>query len=392
MRRALTVVAVLGGLLAPALPGIAAPARTGRSLSVGDARRAAAALRARVDALRTQAEIATEDYDAAYAALGAAVTAHLTAGRNLQQAQATAGASEAARQQRIRALYMSGGASGLYASVLASTDLTEAFSRIHQVSAVLTGDSRQLSAAGTAVAARRMAEDQLATAADASTALQRRVAARGDAVRTLLARTDALLAQADATVVRLAEEQRRAAEAAAAARAATQLAAAQAAILASSGNLAGLGVGSGGLPTAQLGSVSGRGSVGPGSVGPGSVVGLAALAFARSQTGKPYVWGATGFATYDCSGLTGAAWAAAGVRLPRTSRQQWFAGPHVGLGELQPGDLLFWASNPADPATIHHVALYAGGGLMVAAPHTGDVVKVQPVYLDGYVGAVRPAA
>lgn len=373
MKRTLTVTVLLAGLLAPALPGSAAPwataspgARLTRPMSVADAQRAAAALRARVDALRIQAEVATEDYDAAYAELGAAVTSHLTAARELQQAQAAAGATQAQRQQRIRALYMSGGTSGLYASVLTSSDLTEALGRIHQVDAVLNGDSQQLSTAGAAVTARNLAETRLAAAADVSTALQQRVAARADAVRELLDRTDALLAQADATIVQLAEQQRRAAEAAAATRAIAQLAA------------AGLGVG--GLSTGAVGATA------------GSPSGLAALAFARAQLGKPYVWGATGPATYDCSGLTGAAWAAAGVRLPRTASEQWYAGPHVSLGDLQPGDLLFWATDPADPASIHHVALYAGGGLMVAAPHTGDVVKLQAVYLDGYVGAVRPGA
>ncbi|MCU1595281.1 MAG: hypothetical protein JWO12_2673, partial [Frankiales bacterium] len=123
-----------------------------------------------------------------------------------------------------------------------------------------------------------------------------------------------------------------------------------------------------------------------------SPVAAAALGFAQGQLGKPYVWGATGPGAFDCSGLTGAAYAAAGLTLPRTSREQWFAGPQVALADLQPGDLLFWATDTTNPATIHHVALYAGNGLMVAAPHTGDVVKVQPVYLDGYIGAVRPGA
>jgi len=127
------------------------------------------------------------------------------------------------------------------------------------------------------------------------------------------------------------------------------------------------------------------------SAAPASVV-SAALDFARAQLGKPYVWGATGPDSFDCSGLTQAAYAAAGVRLPRVAQDQWFAGPHVDLGAIQPGDLLFWASDTSAPATIHHVAFYLGGGQILAAPHTGDVVKVEPLYLEGYLGAVRPVA
>jgi peptidoglycan DL-endopeptidase CwlO len=80
----------------------------------------------------------------------------------------------------------------------------------------------------------------------------------------------------------------------------------------------------------------------------------------------------------------------AGVLLPRTAADQYAAvGQKVPLGQLEPGDLLFWATDVSNPATIHHVAIYLGGGLMLAAPHTGTVVQVQPVYLDGYIGAVR---
>ncbi|MDP9239391.1 MAG: C40 family peptidase, partial [Actinomycetota bacterium] len=91
------------------------------------------------------------------------------------------------------------------------------------------------------------------------------------------------------------------------------------------------------------------------------------------------------------SGLTGWAYRQAGLTLPRTSRAQWHAGPHVALTALAPGDLLFWATNEADAASIHHVALYIGSGLMIAAPQTGDVVKIQAVYVSGYIGAVRPS-
>ena len=115
-----------------------------------------------------------------------------------------------------------------------------------------------------------------------------------------------------------------------------------------------------------------------------------ALSAARTQIGKPYEWGATGPGSFDCSGLTGWAYAQAGIGLPRTSREQWFVGHHVGLADLQPGDLLFWATDPTNPATIHHVAIYAGNGYMIAAPHTGANVQLQKVYLGGFIGATRP--
>jgi cell wall-associated NlpC family hydrolase len=82
--------------------------------------------------------------------------------------------------------------------------------------------------------------------------------------------------------------------------------------------------------------------------------------------------------------------AAAGKSLPRTSREQWKIGVHVALSDLRPGDLLFWAYDTGNPASIHHVAMYIGHGLMVQAPHTGGHVEVSPVYLSGLVGAVRP--
>ncbi|WP_344937620.1 C40 family peptidase [Sphaerisporangium flaviroseum] len=111
-----------------------------------------------------------------------------------------------------------------------------------------------------------------------------------------------------------------------------------------------------------------------------------ALQFAYAQVGKPYRYGGTGPAAYDCSGLTQAAWRAAGVSLPRTAAQQynWGASRRVSLNALQPGDLLFASG-------LGHVGIYAGGGKMVHAPQTGDVVKV--VSLTAYrsiMGAVRP--
>lgn len=111
----------------------------------------------------------------------------------------------------------------------------------------------------------------------------------------------------------------------------------------------------------------------------------AAVAEARRQVGKPYVWGATGPGSFDCSGLTSWSWRAAGVEIPRTSRQQYAAGTKVSRSALQPGDLVYFGS------PIYHVAIYIGGNTMVSAPQPGDVVKYQSVDAFGdYAGATRP--
>jgi cell wall-associated NlpC family hydrolase len=115
-----------------------------------------------------------------------------------------------------------------------------------------------------------------------------------------------------------------------------------------------------------------------------------AVRLALAQVGKPYRWGATGPGSFDCSGLVRWAYGNAGLALLRTSRQQFWAGGHVDAAGLRPGDLLFWATDPANPATIHHVAIYLGQGLMVHAPHTGALVRVDPLRPHGYAGATRP--
>ncbi|KUM88958.1 MULTISPECIES: C40 family peptidase [Streptomyces] len=113
-----------------------------------------------------------------------------------------------------------------------------------------------------------------------------------------------------------------------------------------------------------------------------------ALAFARAQIGKPYVWGATGPDSYDCSGLTQAAWKAAGVDLPRVTYDQVNAGTTVSLADAQPGDLVFFYDD------ISHVGLYIGNGMMIHAPKPGAYVREESIYYDGESGihsVVRPA-
>ncbi|MEU3501223.1 NlpC/P60 family protein [Streptomyces hundungensis] len=111
----------------------------------------------------------------------------------------------------------------------------------------------------------------------------------------------------------------------------------------------------------------------------------AAVAFAYSALGKPYVWGATGPSSFDCSGLTQAAWRSAGVQLPRTTYTQINVGSRVSRSQLAPGDLVFFYSG------ISHVGLYIGGGQMIHAPHPGAPVRIAPIDQMPFAGAARPA-
>jgi cell wall-associated NlpC family hydrolase len=113
-----------------------------------------------------------------------------------------------------------------------------------------------------------------------------------------------------------------------------------------------------------------------------------AVAFARAALGKPYVYGATGPGAYDCSGLTYAAYRAAGVSIPRTSQAQWAGLHRVPASRVRAGDLVIY--NGAE-----HVALYIGGGRIIEAPRPGKTVQTAPWrsgwYADRFVGVVRPA-
>ncbi|MFF2434565.1 NlpC/P60 family protein [Streptomyces sp. NPDC058107] len=109
------------------------------------------------------------------------------------------------------------------------------------------------------------------------------------------------------------------------------------------------------------------------------------LAFARAQLGKPYVWGATGPSSYDCSGLTQAAWKAAGVDIPRTTWDQVKVGTRIATADLQPGDLVFFYDD------ISHVGIYKGDGMMIHAPKPGANVREESIYYMPIYGSVRPA-
>jgi cell wall-associated NlpC family hydrolase len=130
-----------------------------------------------------------------------------------------------------------------------------------------------------------------------------------------------------------------------------------------------------------------------------------AIDAAMAYRGTPYAWGGggtrgpgpgmdpdEGVIGFDCSGLTQYAYGQADIPIPRNSRAQYAALPKVSSDDLQAGDLVFWGSGGSDPSSIVHVAIYLGGGEVIQAPESGDVVKVSDMWWRNYVGAVRPSA
>ncbi|MFD4946143.1 NlpC/P60 family protein [Streptomyces sp. NPDC058239] len=115
-----------------------------------------------------------------------------------------------------------------------------------------------------------------------------------------------------------------------------------------------------------------------------SASGKKAVAFATEQIGKPYVWGAEGPRSYDCSGLTSQAWAAAGRPIPRTSQEQWRLLPHIAIKDMRPGDLIIYHGDAS------HVGMYIGDGAIIHAPRPGRNVTLAGAGSMQILGVVRP--
>ena len=130
-----------------------------------------------------------------------------------------------------------------------------------------------------------------------------------------------------------------------------------------------------------------------------------AIDAAMAYRGTPYAWGGggtrgpgpgedpdEGVIGFDCSGLTQYAYAKGGITIPRNSRAQYASLPKVSSNDLRPGDLVFWATDVSEPATIHHVAIWLGGDRILEAPQSGSLIKTSDMRWRGYAGAVRPSA
>jgi cell wall-associated NlpC family hydrolase len=324
------------------------------------ARARAAALTKLVNQLNTEAEVASERFDAAQSQLNIAVAERGQADQALDAMQAKANAARQTVADRAQALYESGGSSTVLASLLTGHNPTQALDRFTLADDVITYESKTASKASATLVQAAALDARDATISRQVTTLQVARQAEAAKISTLLATQREALANANGTVraIMRADE---------AAQAAASAAAFLNAVQAAGGNV----------------NLSGGAT-------PPNAVAAAAIAAARSRLGVPYVWGATGPNSFDCSGLTQWSYAHAGVSLPRTAAEQWNAGPHPALVDLQPGDLLFFASDTSNPATIHHVTMYIGQGQMIAAPETGENVQIQSVYMAGFIGAMRP--
>jgi cell wall-associated NlpC family hydrolase len=350
--------AVLAAALAPG-PAQAAPGGSGPA-SLASARAEAARLEREVARLDLEVETLAEAHSAAQARLDGLIQAAHRNQAALERSELKLQETRAAYAGDVRDLYARGPFAPLEL-LLAAGDIHELAVATDVAGVVLHQDLEALSSVGLATGTVRARVAELdATQAD-TLALRQRLAGQEAAIGRLLTERKAMLATARAEVraqVRAEQARREAAR-----RAMVAAAAAKA---------------------RSLGFANLADTPAP------SRVAAAAVRAALAQVGKPYRWGATGPATFDCSGLTRFAYTAAGLTLPRTSRQQWSAGHHLEVAELRPGDLVFWAHDPANPSTIHHVGMYVGQGLMVHAPHTGALVRVDALRASGYAGATRP--
>jgi len=404
---------VLAGGFAPlGAPAGASPARApsptahqlaaSRSLVASRLREVRAAERRLADAraartrAETVAEIAAEHYDGARTKLIQAQREVRADGITLAAATATLHRAARKATRFAVASYESGGIGSvgivtdggpgtvinrLGAEQAVAVSQQQVMQRLQAAQIVETSVTRQARAASEIAAHdAAVARRAFTTAKDAAETAQRSygtVRRQQDRLRSAL--------QAAEANARTLQREHVEAVARAAAAAARRAAAARAAAAAAA---AGAGSGSPAPSTAPSPYTGRSGSLG-GTVS--AATEEQALQVAEAQEGKPYVWGAAGPNSFDCSGLTMWSYAHVGVHLLHYTGDQWQEGAHIATADLRPGDLVFFATNTSDPATIHHVGMYIGGGEMVDAPYTGTVVRIDPATSrPDYIGAVRP--
>jgi peptidoglycan DL-endopeptidase CwlO len=310
---------------------------TGSNTTAVAAPTSSARLEDQLDQLNRQADQLVEQYNQSNEALKRLQRAHKALRAQASGARADVRKLQAVLGARASAAYVQGAGSAV-AAVLGSDDPNAAIDRVQVLDLLANRDGDlmdQLWVAGKALDAR---QGELVAAEKAQAAEVDRLAAKKAEVERAADKTRALLAR-----MRAADRPS--------------------------------------TPSRPSDPVAPPPSGGGGGGASGSAA--AVVAYARAQVGKPYCYGGSGSACFDCSGLTMMAWRQAGVSLPHSSAAQYNVGRRVSASELQPGDLIFYYS------PISHVSVYIGNGQRISATHTGDYVRVQSLG-SSIVGYGRP--
>ena len=340
-------------------------------VGLGSAPASADSLKARIaaaqrelNALDAQAEAASERYNAARIKLAAAAKTATAAQQRLTAAQAKLGSLRTAVSAFAIAAYTGDALDSTTLSITAA-DPQDFLDKLASLQAVTDSQQQALAAVASAQHDEASAEASAAGALAAQQASTQQMQADRNQVLAAAGKEQQILGSLQAQEVAIEKAARARAARLAAERAAAALAARRAAALFAARALAGQGdssspvvAGSGGAPVA--------------------------VQWAYKELGKPYVWGAAGPNSFDCSGLTQYVWAKAGVYLDHYTGSQWNEGQHVSRDQLQPGDLVFFGGD------LHHVGLYIGNGQMIEAPHTGADVRISNAFRGDYAGAIRP--
>jgi peptidoglycan DL-endopeptidase CwlO len=401
-------------------------------------RNQAAEVQASIDRMNDQVETVVEQFNTNHEALQATLDRQRETAQRIDQARKRLAAASEVMGDRVRAIYMGGPVTGLE-QLLEVRSVTDAVTVSQYQETASASDAQTIAA----VQRNRQALESISAELNAQRHQQEQLQAQLDAqrrdIQRQLADQQAFMSKLSADVKRaVAEEQQRqeelrrqelarklAAEKAAAEKAAREQAARQRAATAAAataaaatvsagsggGSISGGGAGSGDSAGSDSGSgsLSSSSSESQASSGGGSSAGSSgsgnhpsgsssssgasapssaarqAVAYAKAQLGKPYIWGAEGPRGFDCSGLTMMAWKSAGVSIPRVSRAQYGIGRHINsMSALEPGDLVFFGH------PIHHVGMYVGNGTMVEAPYTGANVRYHSINRSDYAGATRP--
>jgi peptidoglycan DL-endopeptidase CwlO len=354
--------------LAPALSG--APASADPAGSIASKAAEAKRLQAQIEANGNRISMLDEQYNQTLIAIGAANDGLKDAQARIDRAQRDANKLSGQLQARAAALYAQAGSRSPFPEFDASS-VQELGALTKYNDAAAQHDDNLIADLNQARELLHERQHDLRVAKSQAEARKNALDAQRKQLSDLSAKQERLLSQVKGELGRMIQAERARQQRAAEAKFRAQVAAQQAAART-------VGAGGGGsshfAPSEPI----------PADIPAPNGGAQAAINFALAQKGKPYRYAATGPDSYDCSGLTMMAWRAAGVSLPHSSAAQYASLPHVPEAAMAPGDLVFFGH------PIHHVGMYLGGGTMIAAPQTGDVVKISAVWRSDFVGAARP--